>query len=158
MALADHWALVYRLSTEYSVDPWLTLAVIWRESNGDANAVGDGGCSHGLTQNNRCAGLGMGYSVEQLRDPETGLCIFLNHLVVTPRLGTDGSWVALSQRPADPMAYAIAIDRKVPELRAQFVAPDGAGDIGVGETAGATGLVIGGLLLGIAVLLLWRRR
>lgn len=132
-ALAAHWPLVLALSVSYGVDPHLSLAMAFKESRGDASALGDNGCSVGLYQLNWCAGLGMGYTPEQLMDPQLNAEIAIAHLAATPRDGlTAGQWAARSQHPADPAGYAAAIDRLLPELRAAFAlsgeVADGGGD------------------------------
>jgi len=48
--LAPYQGIINELARFYGLDPNLVMAVIWRESGGDPNAVGDDGKSFGLMQ------------------------------------------------------------------------------------------------------------
>lgn len=50
-------------------DPAALVAIAMEESGLRVDAVGDGGCSHGLFQMNRCGGAGIGHDVSSLQNP-----------------------------------------------------------------------------------------
>lgn len=57
----------------YSVDPCLIGAVILHESDGDPNAIGDGGMAKGLMQLHKVACDQVGFNWNDMLDPESNI-------------------------------------------------------------------------------------
>lgn len=92
--------LIRRMGGLYWMDPNLIRAVIWKESSGDPNAVGDQGTSFGLMQVSLAAAKDAGYwptSGEDLLRPAAGIeagTAYLNHLRVIYDLGWEDTLAA----------------------------------------------------------------
>jgi hypothetical protein len=96
----------------YGVDPRLALSIAQHESGLDPTAVGDSGTSFGLFQLHQGGELG-GLSSAQAFNPivnaNTALAVVANVAKTNPG-GDPGAIAAAAQRPADPAAYAAAVD------------------------------------------------
>jgi len=106
--------LIARVAREVGVPAELALAVAAQESDLDPNAVGDNGKSVGLFQLHE-AGMGSGMGNTRY-DPEVNARTALGALAATIRANptlSPGTLAARSQRPADPLGYARAVDQKV---------------------------------------------
>lgn len=118
------------------------LALAGPESGWNPGAVGDGGCSLGYLQLNRCGGLGAGYSETELLDGVTNFG--LGAAYIRERLATGASlYDALEPWSARPAAWALY----------QRITAEGIES--AGPTPTAAGLPVGvGVLVGL-VLVLW---
>jgi len=128
--MIDVTALIKRIASEEHIDAALALATAEEESGFDPRAVGDSGCSFGLFQANRCGGAGTGYSVDQLTDPDFNARQFAARIRDTAAHGayaTPGELAAAAQRPANPTAYADAVNalyrKYAPDVAAAPVHP-----------------------------------
>lgn len=88
----------------------LALATAWKESSFNTRAVGDNGTSFGLFQLHRGGQLG-NLSPQQAFDPninaKTALSSFAS---MQSKYSDPGTLAAKSQRPANPLAYASAVN------------------------------------------------
>lgn len=93
-------------------DPALALAAAQQESGFDPTAVGDAGHSRGLFQEHN-RGAGAGLSDAERSDVAGSTRRFLERVqrvIASGFRGTPGEIAAAAQRPADPKAYARAVD------------------------------------------------
>lgn len=93
-------------------DPVTALATAMHESGLNPFAVGDHGTSFGLFQLHKGGELGK-MSPGQAFDPITNIATALSHF----GSGTGGAMAAHAQRPANPAAYAKAVDALMPKAR-----------------------------------------
>lgn len=104
MASVAEWYWTVRTIMEsHGIPESVWGAILLVESGGDPNAVGDGGDSIGLFQANRNGGQGVGYSVEQLKDPATNARAVAPQIAEAVRIcGAENMncILAHSQRPA----------------------------------------------------------
>lgn len=118
-------AAIVQAAREQGVDPVLALATAFQESGLNPNAVGDQGCSIGLFQLNTCGGEGVGLSSAQLHDPLTNARRALSEFAAVQRSNpglSGGALAAAAQRPANPSAYAAAVNSIYHQL---LTAPNG---------------------------------
>lgn len=81
---------VKQIFDAYGVPAYIWYSIAIAESGGRPNAVGDGGCSVGLFQLNRCGGQGAGYTPQQLADP------LFNARVAAPAIANAWNYVRSS--------------------------------------------------------------
>ena len=94
------------------VDPRLALATASLESGFNPTAVGDGGTSYGLFQLHQGGELG-NLTPQQAFQPVTNAQVALGVIAQAQAAnpgGDPGAIAAAAQRPADPAAYAAAVD------------------------------------------------
>lgn len=105
--------VIYDESIRYHQDPTLAVATALQESGLDPQAVGDQGTSFGLFQLHRGGELGSLTPTEAF-DPRTNAAVALQTFERTEaKYGTfndPGALAAASQRPADRVGYAQAVD------------------------------------------------
>ena len=99
----------------YGVDPVLAMATAMHESGGNPFAVGDHGTSFGLFQLHQGGELG-NMSKTQAFNPVTNAMRALSEFGRHPGL-SGGSLAAASQRPANPTAYANAVNSLMPAAK-----------------------------------------
>jgi|SRR5215471_2842943 len=111
MTPAEVEALIRQTATKYQFrDPDLLVATAHQESGFDPGAVGDGGHSLGIFQEND-RGRGAGLTRDQSFDPVGSTERAIREFNATYRPGMSrGQWAAAAQRPADQRGYASAID------------------------------------------------
>src|SRR5579872_460680 len=99
----------------YGVDPVLAVATAMNESGLNPFSVGDHGTSFGLFQLHKGGELGK-MSPTQAFDPMTNALTALSHFGGHPGK-SGGALAAAAQRPANPAAYAKAVDALMPKAR-----------------------------------------
>jgi len=85
--LKPYQPFIDREAKKNGVDPQLVMAMIWAESSGNPNAIGDldrpaGYQSYGLMQITRGAAIDVGYDPNNLMDPETNIAIGVAYLAL----------------------------------------------------------------------------
>lgn len=119
-------AIVSR-AQRYGIDPTLALATAMHESGLNPQAVGDNGTSFGLYQLHRGGELG-NMTPDQAYIPDTNadtaLSTMARFAAQNPNL-SGGALAAAAQRPANPQAYAAAVDALLPQARALLAKQQG---------------------------------
>jgi hypothetical protein len=131
---------IYQTALTYGVDPRLALADAEVESGLSPTAVGDQGTSFGLYQLHQGGELGS-LTPSQAFNPSTNAQVALSVFgaVAAAHPATDpGLIAALAERPANPTAYAAAVDAVYGSSSFLPQVPGGA-SIGSASSAGATG-------------------
>jgi len=98
------WSQVQAVFDAKGVPTWVWYPIVWVESLANPQAIGDGGCSIGLFQLNRCGGQGQGYTVAQLQDP-----------VFNAQLASDAiahAWEAVKTTALTPPQQAFEVARQ----------------------------------------------
>lgn len=111
---------IARVAAAKGVDPVLAVATALHESSLNPQAVGDQGTSFGLYQLHRGGELGS-LLPQQAYNPATNAAVALGTLAQYARGGwyaSPGALAAAAQRPANPAAYAQAVDALLPQARA----------------------------------------
>jgi hypothetical protein len=105
------------------IDPELAIAVARQESGFNVYAVGDGGDSHGLFQENiHGRGAGRAPDYDPVRQTQR-FAADVRRLLSTGFTGTYGEIGAAAQRPFDPVGYARSIDAATGGGKAGLMAP-----------------------------------
>ena len=105
-------------AAKYGVPQVLAEATAWHESSLDPTAVGDDGTSFGLYQLHEGGELGS-LTKQEAFDPATNADTALAEFGDVKRNNPDisgGAWAAAAQRPADPTAYAVAVNGIIAEI------------------------------------------
>lgn len=114
--MANIQAIITKIADQYGVNPNLAIADASVESNLNPTAVGDNGTSFGLFQLHRGGELG-NLTPQQAFNPVTNASVALAQFAAVqkanPGLTDPGVIAALAQRPANPVAYAQAVDAKM---------------------------------------------
>jgi peptidoglycan hydrolase-like protein with peptidoglycan-binding domain len=105
---------------KFDVPLILAEAVAWHESGLDPKAVGDEGTSFGLYQLHEGGELGT-LTEDEAFVPFTNASVALSEFADVKRNNPDivkdwGTWAATAQRPADPSAYAAAVNAIVAQI------------------------------------------
>jgi murein DD-endopeptidase MepM/ murein hydrolase activator NlpD len=111
---------VLRAARDTNVPYALALALIQRESQFNAKAVGDQGCSKGVAQLNTCAGEGVGVPDYVLSDPYLNAKISFTKLAQVMQQNPGMSWgqaAAAAQRPSDPQGYASDVNNYITQIQ-----------------------------------------
>ena len=157
------------VANSYGLDPRLAVADAQHESGLSPTAVGDNGTSFGLFQLHEGGELG-NLTPAQACDPVTNATVALGVMsqVAKAHPGADpGTIAALAERPANPTAYAQAVDQLysdtsflpsiTPSTTAAGVTPASLTSIGgsqilnglTGGVSGVTSGLLGGLTSGV---------
>lgn len=119
MGEGDIAQIIMQTAIASGIDPYLALAVAQQESGLNPGAIGDGGYSFGLYQENTAGGAGSTYlnnggSYEDFFDPVSSTQRFADRVkYAMSQLGPDatpGEIAYAAQRPANRDAYIGAID------------------------------------------------
>lgn len=105
-------AVISNLASQFGVDPALAIATAKQESGFDPKAIGDGGHSIGLYQENDF-GAGAGMTFAQRADPVGSVQRFaqrVKDVIASGFTGTPGQIAAAAQRPLDSVGYAASVD------------------------------------------------
>lgn len=117
--MPDIQSLIIQAALDAGIDPYLALAVATQESGLNPNAVGDGGYSFGLYQENTAGGAGStflnnGGNFNDFFDPYSSTLRFADRVkYAQSQLGPDatpGEIAYAAQRPANRDAYIGAIN------------------------------------------------
>ena len=105
------------MAKQLGVDPVTAVATMLVESDGNNQAVGDGGTSFGLFQLHQGGELG-NLSETQAFDPSVNAQVALSQFQQLGGSYSDpGQLAAAAQRPADQAAYAQMVDSKLTEAQ-----------------------------------------
>lgn len=114
MALSAVEQQIAAVAQRLGVDPRLAIATAQVESGLNPGAVGDQGTSFGLFQLHQGGELGS-LTPSQAFDPTTNASVALRQFAAVeaahPGVTDPGTIAALAQRPANPAAYAAAVDK-----------------------------------------------
>lgn len=152
MANTAYDGIVRAVAKSLNVDPDLAVATEHVESQGNPQAVGDQGTSFGLFQLHQGGELG-NLTPQQAFDPTTNatraLTQFRNVQMAYPNIRDPGQIAAMAQRPANPTAYASAVDKEYAKVKgggggSGFWSTVGGALVGAG---GGTPVGVGGLLV-----------
>jgi len=105
-------ALITTIANEMGVNPQLAIAIAQQESGLNPQSVGDNGTSFGLYNLHEGGELG-NLTKAQAFDPTTNIRTALAVVAQVAQQNPDmspGQIAAAAQRPADPQAYAVAIN------------------------------------------------
>ena len=144
-SITDQITVVAR---KLGVDPRLAIAMAQQESGLDPHAVGDHGTSYGLYQLHQGGELG-NLTPTSAFDPTTNASVALAEVARVAKThpgASPGQIAALAQRPADPTAYAAAVDAKYKALAGSVSAHPQSGDAGMKDVLGlgtASGVALG---------------
>lgn len=107
-------------ASESGVDPTLALATAQQESGFNPYAVGDGGTSFGLYQLHQGGLLGS-MPPSQATDPQANATKAIANIAgihnAYPFITDPGTIAAMAQRPANPTAYAQAVDKRINDIQ-----------------------------------------
>ena len=114
---------IFELSEEIGIDPAIVIAIIEKESNYDASAVGDHGRSLGLMQiqfrwhTARMAELGC----DNLLDARQNVCVGIDILADLLEEGESIEWVLMAYNGGHAYADRLAKDGEVSEYAAEVL-------------------------------------
>ena len=117
---------IQKIAAGLGVDPNLALATAIEESNLNPQAVGDGGTSFGLYQLHQGGELG-NLSQQQAFNPATNATVALTEMAGVAKANPNaspGQIAALSQRPANQVAYAASVNSIYQQLQAGTLDPN----------------------------------
>lgn len=125
-----NWNEIKQVFDSYDVPAWIWYPIAWLESRGDPNAIGDGGCSVGLFQLNRCEGQGIGYSVQELQDPLANAKLAAGAIA--------RAWNNVRQSTSDKPTQAVEVARQSGHPLGSALAAIVQEFLDIGEIIGAT--------------------